>query len=160
MKETFTYPFFFRLIYRYGNIGATLVLLLYMVPMLNFTNAPIGQKIYAGLIVIMIFFLNRYFLRLNQKTPYKIELVDDRLICTDFFLSKKKIVINAAEITDLYGGIFDGRTRGMMRVITSKEEIIFYHSILNADKLEAYLISKAKKELYDKVVANIRNRKK
>lgn len=160
MKETFSYPFLFRMIYRYGNIAATFVLILYMLPMLDFAAASTGQKIYAGIILILIFLLNRYFLRLNQKTPYKIEVENDQVICSDFFLSSKKVIINPTEITDLYGGIFDGKVRGMRRVLTPETEIIFYHSLQHSDKLEAYLISKVKRGIYDKVVANIKSIKK
>ncbi len=152
MQETYTYPFFFRLIYRYGNLAATFVLILYMLPLLNFSNANMAQKIYAAAIVVMIFFLNRYFIRLNKNTPYKIEIEDGVITGSDFFLSAEKRVTYPEEITDLRGGVFEGKARGMMRICTGEKEMIFYHSLTNADKLEAFLISKADKDIYDRVV--------
>jgi len=116
------------------------------------------QKLYAVFIIIMIFFLNRYFIRLNRITPYTIYVNNDSITGKDFFLSSEVISIKIADITDLRGGVFEGKSRGMMRITAGEKEMVFYHSLPNADKFEAYLISKVNREIYDRVVKLLKER--
>lgn len=163
-KQTFTYPFIFRLIFRYGNIFVTPIIIIYSIPLVYYLNE---KPILAFPIIVnlfIIYFLNRHYLKLYKMLPYKIEADDDKLVCTDFFLSKKIKTIYYNNIFSISGGIFDNKISGLMKVCDGKNNFCmgFYHRLNNSHKLATIILSKVKRELYDQTLEKIKagNRKK
>lgn len=160
--KIYTYPLFYRLIYRFGNIPATILLLTFFIPNLLMMEQKWYYTLYAFIVLFVIYALNRWFFRLYRIVPMKIEVSNHGIICSDFFFdSKKKIFIPYSSIKDLRGGVFEGVSRGLMRVIYEEDkEIGFFHSIKGASKLESEILSQVNKPLYDKVLSLYSNKKK
>ncbi|MBX2975153.1 MAG: hypothetical protein KF721_03395 [Ignavibacteriaceae bacterium] len=161
MNKIFTYPLIYRLIYKFGNIPVSLILLLYLPPLI-ITFKWEYKYIVSGLFLIAaIIFINRYFYVIAKSIAYKIETDDEKLTATQFLGSGKTVNISFDEIDKLSGGIFDGKPRGMMRIenTASNKTIAFFHSIENARILEALILSKVKKELYDAVIDKFTQKK-
>lgn len=156
-EQKFTYRWFYRFIYRYGNVLATVILLLYIIPTLLNAQKDSTMYFYVVAIGVIIALINIYFVRLYKVVPYEIEFRSEKLICRDFLFSSKEVEIPFAEIDKLKGGIFDGKPNGVMRVYNSKKdiEIGFFHKISNAKVLESLILSKISKELYDEVLDKI-----
>lgn len=94
--------------------------------------------------------------------PYKIEVDDDKITCSDFFLSRRQIVINYESINSLSGGIFENKLSGIMRVCGGKNDVCigFNQRLNNSSKLATILLSKVNRPLYDKVLERIVEGKK
>lgn len=160
--QTFTYPFYTRIIYRYGNIAATLLLLFYLIPIVIAVDENKYLLIPLAASLFLIYFINKKFLTLYKVIPYKIEADEDKLICTDFVFSNRELVVYFKDIKSLSGGIFDGRLRGVMKVCDGKNQICigFSDKIKDSKKLMTLILSKVKKEVYDEVIEKLQALKK
>ena len=156
-KSTFTYPLLFRIIFRYGNIIITFLLIVYSIPLA--ANLDKNKILIVPLLIslLIIYFLNRHYFNLYKILPYKIEADDDKMVCSEFFLSRKEIIINYNDIASLSGGVFENRISGVMVVCDGKNNVCFgfYHRLKNSNKLATIILSKVKRELYDEVLENL-----
>ena len=160
--QTFTYPFYTRIIYRYGNIAATVLLLLYLIPIIIGVDENRYLLIPLAASLFLIYFVNKKYLTLYKVMTYKIEANEDKLVCTDFVFSDRVVVIYFEDIESLSGGIFDGRLRGVMKVCDGKNQICigFSDKIKDSKKLITLILSKVKKEVYDEVIEKLQALKK
>lgn len=161
-KQTFTYPFIFRLIFSFGNIFVTPIIIIYSIPLFYFLD---DKPILAFPIIVnlfIIYFLNRHYFKLYKLLPYKIEADDEKLVCSDFFLSKKIKAIYYEDISSISGGIFDNKISGLMKVCDSNYNFCmgFYHRLSNSHKLATIILSKVKRELYDQALERIKAEKR
>lgn len=154
MDKNFKYSFFYRLIYKYGNIPVTFLLLFYAVPIVitfkfHYKYILPALVVFAGLILI-----NKYFLSHAKQLPYLIKSDETKITASKYLFSHKKVTINYDEIDKLSGGIFEGKHRGLMKIENTKEKkvIAFFHTLENARVLETLILSKVSKELYDSVI--------
>jgi len=159
-KQTFKYPFLFRIIFRYGNIIITPLLLLYTIPLVTFLDEKIILAFPLMVNLLLIFFLNRHYFNLYKVLPYLIEADDEKIICSKFFLSKKEVVIYYNDVASLSGGIFENRISGVMKVCDGSNVCVgFYQRLNNSGKLATILLSKVNRELYDIVLEKIKSGK-
>ena len=159
-KQTFKYPFLFRIIFRYGNIIITPLLLLYTIPLVTFLDEKIILAFPLMVNFLLIFFLNRHYFNLYKVLPYLIEADDEKIICSKFFLSKKEVVIYYNDVASLSGGIFENRISGVMKVCDGSNVCVgFYQRLNNSGKLATILLSKVNRELYDIVLEKIKSGK-
>ena len=159
-KQTFTYPFLFRIIFRYGNIIITPLLLLYTIPLVTFLDEKIILAFPLMVNLLLIFFLNRHYFNLYKILPYLIEADDEKIICSKFFLSKKEVIIYYYDVASLSGGIFENRISGVMKVCDGSNVCVgFYQRLNNSGKLATILLSKVNRELYDIVLEKIKSGK-
>ena len=77
-KKIFTYPLVFRLIFRYGNILITLLLILYSLPLLYYIDSKSILIVPLLVNLFIIYFLNRHYINLYKILPYRIEADDDK----------------------------------------------------------------------------------
>ncbi|MDO8550958.1 MAG: hypothetical protein Q7S39_12525 [Ignavibacteria bacterium] len=160
--QTFEYPVFFRLLYRYGNIPVTFLLSLYLIPsVINLDKNLIYILPVIG-ILILIYFINKRYLFLYQVVPYKITADEEKLTCGSFFLSNKETIIYYTDIENLSGGIFSGKLKGLMKVYDGKSKICigFFDKIKNVKSLQTLILSKVNSEVYNRVVESVGLRKK
>lgn len=159
--QTFTYPLFFKLLYRYGNIPANILLLFYLYISVEGLDKNLLNILPLLIILTLLYFLNKHYLLLYKIIPYRIDTDEEKLTASKFILSKKKAVIFYSDISDLNGGIFDGRLSGVMRISDSKTKLSigFFNNIRNADKLQTLILSKIKRELYDKVIEKVSSKR-
>jgi hypothetical protein len=155
MKE-YTYPIFFKFLYRFANLPLTLLLVILLIPLV--VNIDNNLLLLFPLIItlLMIYFLNRFYMTLYKIIPYKIYIDDERIICRNFLFSHRKEEIRFKEIESLSGGVFEGRINGIMKINSiSNISIGFYHSIINAKELETFILSKVDRKIYEKVVNRV-----
>ena len=155
--QLFTYPYFYRLLYRHGNIPVTIILSVYLVPSVVYLDKNLIYLIPVVLLLLMIYLLNRHYLNLYKIIPYKIEADEEKLICSDFLFSKKEFTIYFSDIESLTGGIFEGRFSGVMKVCDKKNQVCigFFNRLKDADKLQTILLSKVPRKVYDDVVERV-----
>jgi hypothetical protein len=155
--KIYQYSFFFRFIYRYGNIPVSIILLFYLIPAVINLDKNIFYVIPLIITLVLIYLINKMYLYLYKILPYKIEVDDEKLVCSDFLFSKRKVTIFFNEITSLTGGIFDGKLHGVMKIFDKRNQMTigFFNKIKNAKQLETLILSKVSRELYDEVVDRV-----
>jgi len=163
--QTFTYSPIFKIIFRFGNILVTLLLSIYLIPVFYYIDQNIILFLPLIIAVIILYLVNKTYLTYYRIMPYKIEAYDDKIICSDFLFSKKVVIIYFKDIDLLRGGVFSGRSSGMMNLRESKGklQVGFSQKIKNSEKLIALILSKVSKDLYNEVINNLtvrRHRKK
>jgi len=159
--QTFTYSLLFKIIFRFGNIIATLLLLIYLIPVIYYIDQNTILFIPLIIGVIILYMVNRTYLTYYIIIPYKIEADDEKMICSDFLLFKKNITIYFKDIETLRGGVFSGRSSGIMKLRDSKSnlQVGFSQKMKNSEKLIALILSKVSKDLYDEVISNLTERR-
>ena len=150
-----------RILYRYGNIPITVVLLIYLFGAVYNLDKSLMNLIPLIITALLIYFLNRQYLMLYKTMPFSIEADPEKLTCTDFTFSDKKIVIFYKDIDRLKGGIFEGRVNSLMKVYEGQRDlyISFFTTIKNSKSLQTIVLSKVNKNLYDSVINKLKDRK-
>ena len=159
----FTYSLFYKLLYRYGNIPVTILLIIYLIPSVVNIDRDLWYLIPVILLLGLIYLLNKQYLNFYKIVPYRIEADDEKMMCTDFSFSDKEFTMYYRDIESLTGGVFDGRLSGVMKVYDRNNQVIigFFNRLKNADKLQTLLLSKVPQKVYDDVVerTGIRDKK-
>lgn len=155
--QTFTYSLLFKIIFRFGNIFITLILTIYLIPV--FYNIDQNKYLILPLIIsaIILYIVNRTYLTYYIIIPYKIEANNEKMICSNFLLSKKVITIYYKDIDLLKGGIFSGKSSGLLKIRDGKSKVSvgFSQKITNSEKLIALILSKVSKDLYNEVIEHL-----
>jgi hypothetical protein len=108
--------------------------------------------------LMVIYFVNRFYLLIYKNFPRKIRAEKDRIICEDFVFDKNRNeTILYKDIVSIKGGIFDGKLSGLMK-ITDKNNlsIAFSDRISDSTKLIAKILEKVDKKIYDDVIENLK----
>ena len=155
--KVFTYPIFYKIIIRYGNIPLTLLLIFYLIPSVIYVDEHLILLIPLIISSLLIFFLNKLYLTLYKIIPYKIVEDNEKLICSEFLFSNKEVVIDFNNIVKLKGGIFEGKLHGILKVYDGKNNIYigYFNKIKNSKLLGTLLLTKVSKSVYDEVIKNI-----
>ena len=150
-----------RMLYRYGNIPITVVLLIYLFGAVYNLDKSLINLIPLIITALLIYFLNRQYLMLYKTMPFSIIADREKLVCTDFTLSNKELVIYYKDIDKLKGGIFEGRVNSLMRIYESQRSLFvcFFTTIKNSKNLQTIILSKVNKDLYDSVINKLKDRK-
>lgn len=159
---TFEYPFFFRLLFKFGNLFVTVILSVYLIVIIIKLDKEVVNIIPLLIILALIYVINRHYLILYKILPYKITADEEKIICQRFFLSKREFEIFYKDIETLTGGVFGGRTRGLMKVFDGKSKVTigFYESIRNVRTLQTILLSRVNEDIYNAVVEKLGLKKK
>jgi hypothetical protein len=159
--QTFTYSFFWKFIYRYGNLVITPLLLLYVISLVILIDKNLIILIPLLLSLFIIYYLNKSYINFYKLVPYKIEIDDEKIICSDFLFRKKAITIFIKDIESISGGIFDGRYRGLIKVYDGKNKfcIGFFDRLKDSSKFVTIILSKVDKKIYDKAIEQIQANK-
>ena len=160
-NQTFTYPFLFGLLYKYGNIAVTLLLVFYTAPIVFYVDQNYILLIPIVISLLLIYFVNRQYFALYKILPYKIKADDEKLVCSSYFLSKGDVTIYYEDIESLKGGMFENKMSGIMKVHDGKNSVTlgFYTKLNNSSRLVTIILSKVKKELYDEVLDRLTEKK-
>lgn len=157
--KTFTYSIFARLFYRYANIPITLLLLLSLLSAMGGVYTSWFYIFPLLIDIIIIYAINRYYIKSYIFFPYKIEADNERLVCSDFFFSRKIIELDHDSITRITGGIFSGNIARPIYLHDDDNEITigFNNHLKNYDKLLTIILSNIKQDLYDDLLEKIKN---
>ncbi len=158
----YTYPLIYHILYRFGNFILTLLLILNFSAALFFLSESLWWILPATISILLLYRLNQYALMLYKILPYKITADSEKIICTNFFLSSKQIIIHYKDISKLSGGIFEGKLHGVMRIHDGRNDttIGFFHSIKNSNELGTTILSRVPKQIYDDMLNQINKRLK
>jgi len=161
-KQTFTYPLLFGLLYKYGNIVVTFLLIFYTAPIVLYVDQNYILLIPLVISLLLIYFVNRQYFTLYKIIPYRIEADDEKLVCYNYFFSKKVVTIYYEDIKSLQGGMFENKMSGVMKAYDGKNSITlgFYTKLNNSSRLVTIILSKVKRGLYNEVLEKLTEKKR
>ena len=159
--QTFTYSFFWKFIYRYFNLVVTPLLLIYSFSLVTLIDKNLVIIIPLLLSLFIIYYLNKSYINFYKLVPYKIEIDDEKIICSNFLFRDKTVTILIKDIESISGGIFEGRYRGLMKLCDGKNKLCigFFDRLKNSGKLVTLILSKVDKKIYDKTIEQIQSSK-
>ncbi|MBK7632467.1 MAG: hypothetical protein IPJ23_17540 [Ignavibacteriales bacterium] len=145
--QTFTYPIFWKFIYRYLNLVLTPMLIFYAVSVAALIDKNLVILIPFLLSLFVIYYLNKSYINFYKLVPYKIEVDTEKIICTEFIFKDKSITIFIKDIDAISGGIFDGKYRGIMKICDGKSKVCigFFDRLTDSNKLVTLILSKVEK---------------
>lgn len=155
---TFTYPLIPKLIYRYANIPVTFVLLMYLFISVMALRISSISIIPAFINILLIYFVNRYYFRLYRLFPYKIEVDDQKMICSDFPFSKKIVQIKFEDIEKITGSIFNGFKNKPIHIYDGKQNVTIAFSLhlKKINDLLTIILVKIRKEKSEELLFKLR----
>ncbi|MBL1213942.1 MAG: hypothetical protein HND52_11345 [Ignavibacteriae bacterium] len=157
--QTFEYPWLAKIVYRYANIPVTFILLIYFLVSLGALSKSWFWVILAIVQALLIFFVNRYYWRSYKSFPYKIEADNEKLICSNFFMSRKKVEVKLSDIELLRGGIFSSSLTKpiFLKIKNHDSEIGFHYHLKNYNKLLTLILSNIDQELYNSLLEKMKD---
>lgn len=159
--QTFKYPFLSKLIYRFGNFPVTLLLLLHFVSASYLVQERWYYVFFALFDLAIMILMNRYYLRTYKFFPFRIEADDEKFICSDFFMSDKKIEMRYKDISKISGGIFSGHPTKPIFIHSEKLGIKFgiYSHVEGMQKFFTLILKSIDHGLYVELMREIENLK-
>lgn len=156
--EHYHYSFIAKIIYRYGNIIATILLSIQLLTSIIGMFAKWYFVFPALINLIIIIILNKYYIKTYRLFPFSIIADNEKIICGNFFLSDKKFEIKHADIDKLSGGIFSGYPTRPIYIHDGRQNITigFYSHVGNFQKLTTKILQNIPKKLYDELMDNVR----
>jgi hypothetical protein len=135
----------------------TPLLILYIIPIAVNLDKNLILILPFVISVYLLYYLNKSYFTFYKLVPFKIEMDDEKITCSQFIFKEKKMIIQIKDIESLSGGIFNGRYRGLMKVSDGKNKISigFFDKMINAQKLVTLLISKVDLKVYNEVISKI-----
>lgn len=121
--KTYSYSAFAKIWYRYINIAITLLLLFYAVASLMLAFQKWYYIFVALLNVVIIYLINRFYLNSYKTFPFRIRSDETGITCENFFLSKKTLRIEFADIDGISGGMFSGWNTRPVYIHDSRRKI-------------------------------------
>jgi len=153
--KTFKYGFFAKIIYRYANIPSNIILIIYLLAsLLGIVNE--WKFIFPMIItIILIYVLNRFYLRMYKTFPFNVQINNEKMICSDFVINNRNVVIKHSNIKEINGGIFSGRAYMPLYIKTENLKIGISPHIKDYSKLLTIILTNIPKELYDSLLDSI-----
>lgn len=105
--------------------------------------------------LIIIITMNRFYFRSYKLFPYKIDINNEKMICSDYFNKSKVHEILLSDIDLVEGGSISGTPAKPIYIHDSNNNIIVGISphMKNHNKLVTIILSNVKKEVYDDVLS-------
>ena len=156
---TYNYSAFSKILYRYANVAITFFLLFYVVASLILTM----QKWYYVFVflvnVLIIFYINRFYFRSYKLFPFKIKADNSKLICSNYFFSKKVIEVELQNIDKISGGIFSGWPTRPIYIHDAKNDVtigIYMHAA-NFRRLLKTILENIPQSVYNDLLDKIKS---
>jgi len=154
--KTFKYGIIAKIIYRYANIPANLILLFYLLASAIGISAD-WKFVFPLLInIILIYVLNRFYYKIYKTFPFKIEVDNEKMICSDFVINNRIIELNHSSIKNIKGGIFSGRNYSTLYIYTETLSIGISPDMKDLNKFLTVVLTNIRKELYEELLESIK----
>jgi hypothetical protein len=108
-----------------------------------------------------IFIINRYYFRTYKSFPFTIAADNEKIICKDFFFTKKEITIYHSDIDKITGGIFSGYPTRPVHIYDSKQNISIgiYSHVGKFHKLLTIILKNIPQPIYEELLDKMKEMK-
>ncbi|MBM4171702.1 MAG: hypothetical protein FJ214_07540 [Ignavibacteria bacterium] len=156
--EHYKYGLFSKILYRYANIIATPILLIHLLSSIMIMLETWYFIFFALINSLIIIVLNKYYYKTYQNFPFEIFADNEKIICRNFFLSKKSYEIKHVDISKISGGFFSGWPTRPVYIHDKKNNVTigFYSHVGNFQKLVTKILQNVPQHLYNEIVDNLK----
>lgn len=155
--RTYSYSAFAKFWYRYINIAITLLLLFYTAASLILAFQKWYYIFVAFLNVGIIYLVNKFYLTSYRLFPFRIRSDETGITCENFFLSKKSVKIDFADIDGISGGMFSGWNTRPVYIHDSRQDIsIGFFAQGEYKELLKIILKKINEELYTELLSKMK----
>lgn len=151
MKK-YTYPVIAQIVYRYANLFISFVLLTQIFIFILTPQKNWNYLYFVAINLILLYVVNRFYLKNYKYFPYSIEVDSQKIICTNFVLNNRIIEIKISEIDNLTGGIFSQRPSTPIYIHFKGEQIGVSPHLKDYNKFLTLVLSNVRKEVYDNLL--------
>ncbi len=88
--------------------------------------------------------------------PFKIEIDNEKMLCSDFMINDRIVKINLNDIEEIKGGIFSGRAYMPLYIIWEENKIGISPHMKYYNKFLTIVLTNIKKELYDELLDEVK----
>ena len=157
MKE-FTYPLFAKILYRYANIPVSVLLLFYVFISLIGIRESWYSIIPLVINITLLYVLNMYYYKMYKTFPHKLNIDNEKIICSDFMNKDKIVEIKLSDISKITGGLFSGTPIKPVYIFSNKNEttIGFNQHLKDYNKFLTIILSNINQELYNELLEKIK----
>lgn len=154
MMVIYKYSLFAKLIYRYGNIIATLFLSVHFFTSIIIMFEKWYFVFFALINGFFIFLINKYFIKTYRLFPFQISADNEKLICQNFLFSKKEVTISLSDIEKITGGIFSGYPTRPIYIYDGKQKLTigFYSHVGKFQSLLTMMLKNIPQPLYNRLL--------
>lgn len=147
-----------KFLYRYGNIPLTLLLLIYLGASIIGLLTQWYFIFFVLINLVIIIWLNRYYIKTYKSFPFVISADNEKIICSNFFLSNKVVEIRLCDIDKISGGIFSGYPTRPTYVYDVRQNITigFYSTSGKFNELLMTIIKNVDETLYQSLIDKIK----
>lgn len=148
--KIFEYSIAVKFFYRYINFLITVFLFIYAIISL-FVSFQKWYFIFIALFnFLIIYLLNRFYYNSYKLFPFKVEIADNKIICSKYFFSKKIVSINFEDIEEIKGGIFSGMPMRPVYIFDykNKNTIGFYSHVSKFNELLKIILQNVREDIY------------
>ena len=155
---TYKYSLITKIIYRYGNIPITFLLLIYLVESIIQVRYHWYITFFFIINVAILVSLNKYFIKTYRFFPFQIIADNQKMICSKFFLNKKQIEIKYSDIKKIEGGILSDRLTKPIYLLDVNGKILlgFYSHTGVFSKLLETIIKNVNEDLYQQLLTRMK----
>lgn len=155
---TYKYPFLAKLFYRYANIPATILLLIHLISSIMMIPDQPSFMLPASINALVIFVLNRFYYKIYKHFPFTVEIDNEKMICSNFMYSTRKVEIMISNIDEIKGGTFSGHITRPVYIHDATQNVTlgFYHHLKNYNKFITTILSNVDKKLYDQLLERMK----
>ncbi len=155
--KTFQYSFFSKFLYNYGNIPLTFLVLIYFilsVQMIPQNSVYIFTALFHASVIVL---MNRFYFKRYKYFPNKIQTDGKNIICSEFIWKNRKVVIPFDKISDLSGGVFDGKLGRPMYIYDNTQNIKvgFTERMKNSKELVTDILVNIRRDKYEEIMKRI-----
>ncbi len=157
---TYNYPLTAKIFYRFINVLLSLLLLFYSIfsLIISFEKWYFIFLFLFNLLILLI--LNSFFIKSYKLFPFTVQIDNEKMICSNFFLSKRKLVINHKDIVKVYGGIISGwPTRPIYIEDSNNQKVGIFTNSGKNNLLIQTVLKNIPEELYKEIILKMNEKK-
>lgn len=158
MMQTFKYSLFAKIIYRYSHLPVSLILAVHFI--VTALGIPYSWylAIPALINLVVLVWLNKFFFKSYKIFPFKIEIDNEKIICSDYFLKSKTVELKHSEIDKIEGGIFSKNLARPIYIKSTSKDVTFgvHNHLKNFNKFLTIVLSNINQDLYLELLEKVK----
>lgn len=160
--KTFKFSILAKFLYRYSFLPIAAMMLFYIV--VSAVNIPIDalNTLPMTINILLLYIIVRFYKKSYAQFPFIIEVLEDKMICSNFKYGKEGYEIIYSDIVKIEGGIFANKPTKPLVIHTKgkDEQISISPHIKGYNELLTIILSKINKSMYDELIEKVRVNKK
>ena len=159
-EKVFRYPFLAQIIYKHAFYPLILLFGLQLGYSLYLVGASWANLIPATISLIILIVIFKYYSNISKNIPFKIELKENKLTCSEFGYSKKEVILPLDEISGVEGGIFSGKATRPVYIFSEKNDVMIgvLPHLKDYNNFISLILQSVDKEMFKNLVQGINDK--